>query len=510
MKKLPIGIQDFEKIIKNDFLYIDKTEYIYKLIQGSYYFLSRPRRFGKSLLISTLKEIFSGNKELFKDLWIYDKIDWQQYPIIKISFASIDFQTLGLIPAIEKVLGEIAKENNIQLINSTFSQQFKDLIIQLSQKKQVVILIDEYDKPIIDYIDDIEKADSNRAILKVFYSVLKDLDTNIKFLFLTGVSKFSKVSIFSDLNNLNDITIHEDYSKMLGYTQEELNFYFKTEIENLKEKYKNIFKDTENSIKNWYDGYSWDAVNFVYNPFSILKLFDGMRFANYWFATGSPTFLLKMIKNNNYPVQNLKNVEIYEDELDKYEITKITLVPLLFQTGYLTIKSINAANNLMTLDFPNYEVESSFMKFLLTDISEKEDYISTSILLKIEKAFINNDIENFIEQLKILYSGISYNLIDDKEKYYHSLFYLTLRIIGFNIDCEVETNVGRIDAVIKTNTHIYVLEFKMGEAKKAIEQIKAKNYYQKYLSEKKQVVLFGIGFNKRKKNIGDYLIDKIN
>ena len=209
-------------------------------------------------------------------------------------------------------------------------------------------------------------------------------------------------------------------------------------------------------------------------------------------------------------MQELKNVQIYKTLLEKYEITKITLVPLLFQTGYLTIKSRNLATDLLTLDFPNFEVEDSFFKHLIIDISEKEGHIATSILIKIEKAFVTNDIDAFIEQLKILYSGISYNLIDDKEKYYHSLFYLTLRIIGFNIDCEVETNVGRIDAVIKTNTHIYVLEFKMGEAKKAIEQIKTKNYYQKYLSENKQIVLLGIGFNKRKKNIGNYLIDKIN
>jgi len=279
MKKLPIGIQDFSEIIKNSYLYIDKTEYVYRLLQGKYYFLSRPRRFGKSLLISTLRELFSGNKDLFNGLWIYDKIEWKKYPVIHISFANIGFQD-GLENAIESELHNIAKEYQIELTQTYHNQMFRELIEKLAKTAQVVILIDEYDKPIIEYIDDIPKADANRKILRDFYSILKDSDAYIRFLFMTGVSKFSKISIFSELNNLDDITIDERFSTMLGYTQGELIKYFEKHLILLKDKYlKN--PNIEGEIKKWYNGYSWDGQNYVYNPFSILNLFSGLSFQNF-------------------------------------------------------------------------------------------------------------------------------------------------------------------------------------------------------------------------------------
>ncbi|MGE5342862.1 MAG: AAA family ATPase, partial [Candidatus Omnitrophota bacterium] len=288
--KLEISIHSFRDRILKNCVYVDKTQYIYELIsRDSNCFLSRPRRFGKSLLLSTLKEIFSGSKELFKNCWIYDKIDWETYTIIHLDFIKVDFKTLGLEKALDNQLERMAREFNIQLTGKSIKEKLDDMIGILSKDKEVVILIDEYDKPVIDYIEDIPEAEKNRDILKNFYSVLKSQVPNIRFLLITGVSKFSRVSIFSDLNHLKDITIQSLYSKMLGYTTEEIEYYFSDYIDKW-EKHSGqnreiLFED----LKNYYNGYSWDGENFVYNPFSILSFFDDYELENYWFATGSPT-----------------------------------------------------------------------------------------------------------------------------------------------------------------------------------------------------------------------------
>ena len=509
MKKLPIGIQEFSEF-GNDYLYIDKTEHIYKLLQGKYYFLSRPRRFGKSLLLNTIKEVFNGRKELFEGLWIYDKIEWEEFPVIKISFSTVDYVNLGLAKAINLMLSEIAAEYNLTLKNPSFSSRFKELIINLAKIKKVVILIDEYDKPIIDYIDDIPKADENRKILKSFYSIIKDSDDYIKFFFVTGVSKFSQVSIFSDLNNLNDITLNEKYSTITGYTQKELENYFTEYIEGVKHKYKDIFPFIIKEIKKWYDGYSWDGRSFVYNPFSILTFFDNKEFGDYWFSTGTPTFLMKLIKQNHYTAFELENRTIYKGDLNKYDITKITLLPLLFQTGYLTIKKSNLAKQTITLDYPNAEVERSFTIHLLAELNDGKIDKASSTLVQLMEALENNETEKFLELVDSVFKGISYIIADNKEKYFHSIFYLIVKLLGFSIETEVMTIDGRIDAVITTDEYIYVIEFKAGQdAKTALQQIKDKEYHKKYLSAKKPVTLIGINFNIEKKTIDDYLIESV-
>ena len=511
MKKLPIGIQEFSKLREGDFLYIDKTEFVYKLIDSaSYYFLSRPRRFGKSLFLNTIKEVFKGNKELFEGLWIYDKIEWEKYPVIKISFSTVDYINLGLARAIDDMLFDIAGEYDISLEKPSFSSKFKELIQKLSKNKKVVILIDEYDKPIIDYIDDIPQAEENRKILKSFYSIIKDSDDYIKFFFVTGVSKFSQVSIFSDLNNLNDITLNENYATITGYTQEELESYFPEYIKSVGEKYKDIFPDIIAEIKKWYNGYSWDGGNFVYNPFSILNFFYSREFSDYWFATGTPTFLTKLIKQNNYTIFDIKNLLVSRNALNKYEITSISLIPLLFQTGYLTIKENNLRDMTYKMDFPNAEVESSFTIYLLASLNDghidKADYL----LINIRDALRNNNIEKFIELINTLFKGISYIIADNKEKYFHSVFYLIVKLLGFHIETEVMTIDGRIDAVINTDKYIYVIEFKAGQdAKTALQQIKDKEYHKKYLPEKKPVTLLGINFDIENKSIDDYLIEEL-
>ncbi len=508
MKKLPIGIQEFSKLRQGGFLYIDKTEFVYNLINSaSYYFLSRPRRFGKSLLLNTIKEVFKGNKELFEGLWIYDKIDWEKYPVIKISFSSVDYFNLGLEKAIDNEMLLLAKQNNIVLEAADFTSKFRELIYTLGEKKKVVLLIDEYDKPIIDYIDDIPQADKNRKILKSFYSVIKDSDDYIKFFFVTGVSKFSKVSIFSDLNNLRDITLDKNYATITGYTQNELEHYFPEYIEQVALDYKGVFDNIIREIKKWYNGYSWDGVNFVYNPFSILNFFAARTFRDYWFSTGTPTFLMKMIKEQKYTVFDLKNKTIFESELDKYMITNISLIPLLFQTGYLTIKKNNLFDMSIVLDFPNAEVERSFTIHLLAELNDGHIDKASSLLYELTQTLRNNETEKFIELINILFKGISYIIADNKEKYFHSVFYIIVKLLGFHIETEVMTINGRIDAVITTGKYIYIIEFKAGQdAKTAIKQIKEKEYHKKYLSGGKPVTLIGINFDIEKKMINDYLI----
>jgi len=508
MKKLPLGQQDFAKIIEEqNTLYVDKTQHIHKLItSGSYYFLSRPRRFGKSLLISTLQEIFEGNKELFKNLWIYDKIEWKKHKVIKISFNTVNYKSFGLEKAIEIQLTKIADSYKLELQMQSPASKFQELIEKLAENERVVVLIDEYDKPIIDYIDDLPQAEKNREILKNFYSIIKDSDKYLRFLFITGVSKFSKVSIFSDLNHLNDITIDKNYNNLVGITQQELESNFAEHIVKLQADNQDIYADVIQAIKDEYMGYSWDGVNFVYNPFTLLNLFTKMQFGNYWFQTGTPTFLTKLIKNGKYTAFDLLNRKIEPDVLDKYEIANLTLLPILFQTGYLTIKQFNLLRRYIVLDYPNREVEKSFSIHLLSEFNGGKTDSTSSALWELTEALEANNLEKFMELLKSLFKGIAYPLIDNKEKYFHSIFYLVVKMLGFNIECEILTIDGRIDAVLFTEKVIYVIEFKAGNTTKAIDQIIEKQYHTKYALDKRPKIALGIDFDAENKAIADYKI----
>ncbi len=510
MKKLPTGRQEFSELIDEKCIYVDKTKFIYKLLDQKYYFLSRPRRFGKSLLLNTIKEIFLGNKDLFKGLWIYDKIDWEIFPVIKISFSKIDYKNLGLGKAIDDMVLDIAAENNIQLIKPSYALKFEELIKKLSEKGKVVILIDEYDKPIIDYLDDAEKAKENRDILKNFYSIVKDADKYIRFLFITGVSKFSKVSIFSDLNNLDDITLDENYSNMLGWTQEELEKYFPEYISAVQKKYSKYYTNILPVIKDWYNGYSWDGENFVYNPVSLLNLFSKEVFRNYWFNTGTPTFLTKLIKEERYTPFDIENSYSSSEILDKFEIDDIEIIPLLFQTGYLTIKKIDLFTGRITLNYPNKEVDQSFSTHLLSRLTINKKDKTEILLFQIIDSFQNKKIEKYIEHINTFFKTIPYSIIEEKEKYFHSVFYTIMKIVGFRIDAEILTIDGRIDAVVKTEKEIYILEFKINQsAEKAIRQIIEKGYADKYSDDKRPVLLLGINFDTETKRVDDYLVKEL-
>ena len=395
LKKLPIGIQTFRKIIENDFVYIDKTKYLYDLIKSaSIYFISRPRRFGKSLLVSTLAELFDGNKELFKDTWIY-KTDYnfEKYPVI-----TLDMSSLSLLSheSFKKDLNlkiqNIAAEFKID-VNPEDTEKFKfSKILQDLRKKtgkQVVVLIDEYDKPLVDFLHQPDDLKNNHALLRDFYSTLKSCEKDLRFLLLTGVSKFSKTSIFSGLNNLNDITLTSRYAAMLGYTQDEMKNYFNDHVKEFSKQKKITEKTVWSDLKKWYNGYCFNTDSQkVYNPYSVLVTFDHYIFENHWYETGTPTFLLNLIKQNKYDISKIDGKKLSSKSLGTFEPDNIPLEALFFQTGYLTIKNYLPEVDLFEVGYPNYEVAKSFQESLLELITHISESQSRYIILDLKTALL--------------------------------------------------------------------------------------------------------------------------
>ncbi|PID29544.1 MAG: AAA family ATPase [Candidatus Cloacimonadota bacterium] len=515
MKKLGLGIQELSEFPKNNLIYVDKTEIIDSLIKSNKYcFLSRPRRFGKSLLVNTIEGIFLGNKQLFKETWIYDKWNFEEkYPVIKISLSGIGLDTYTLKEALEIIINDIAKNYKITLKKSGYSLKFRELIIALSQKNPVVILIDEYDKPIIDYLgkDSNRMANINREILKDFYSIIKDSDKYIKFLFITGVSKFSKVSFFSELNNLTDITLSEKYSQITGYTEKEIVENYSDYLIKIEKKF-NIDRDKLlGFIKLWYNGYSWDGKSFMYNPYSVLNLFESLSFNNYWFNSGTPTFLIKMIREKNIDIDKFeRSFEIKRGVFDSYDLDNIDTTLLLFQAGYLTIKDKKVDPNDLSesykLAYPNKEVKDSFYDYLIGEFTGFDKTDLFELTKGLQKELEINDIKSFILNLKTIYANIPSTIFSkENERYYHTVIYLILKLLKADIiDIEKQTNHGRVDAVLFTKNYIFVMEFKMSSSNSALRQIKEKKYYEPYLSDKRDILCVGVAFDKEERNIKEY------
>ncbi len=507
MKKLPIGIQTFRKVIEENYIYIDKTKEALELIDSySYAFLSRPRRFGKSLFIDTLHTLFEGNKSLFEGLYIYDKWDWQtKYPVIKISWGGKLRSTQDL-----EAKTRIALHNNQTRLGITcFDQEnmavcFEELIQKAYEKynQKVVVLIDEYDKPILDNLDQMEQAKENREYIKGLYSVLKESDEYLKFVFLTGVSKFSKSSIFSGLNMLTDISLQPKFGNICGYTHEDVQNHFVEYLDDVD----------QTKLKSWYNGYNF-LKDSVYNPFDILQFFANDKvYKNYWFATGTPTFLIKLIEKNNYFLPELSNIVVGEQLLDSFDVENIKLEVILYQSGYLTIEKMIVDEDddiLYALRLPNLEVQKSFHTFILNTI-----YADTSLRHKaLSKALREENLEDFRDTLISLFASIPYhhytnNTIQTYEGFYASVVYVYLQSLGLEIIGEDVTNRGRIDLTVKISNRIYIIEFKMGDSD-ALSQIKSKNYHQKYLNENKTLYLVGINFDEKSKNIGVFEWEKI-
>ena len=500
-KPLPIGIQTFRNIIEGNYLYIDKTRWIYDLVRNpqGVYFLARPRRFGKSLLISTLAEIFLGHKELFQGLYLCNtNYQWTTHPIIRIDFSRETVQTAqALSQSIQRTLQRIAQRHQVTLTGNNHLQQLEDLIYTLANKNKVVILVDEYDKPILDNIHNLTEAKQIRETLKGFYTVMKSMDAYIRFVFLTGISKFSKVGVFSGLNNLNDISLDDRYAAMLGITQEELQTYFVDRLPALATHEGTTQTQLLSQIRYWYNGFCFSRhCQPVCNPFSILLLFDKQQFQNFWFATGTPTFLLKLIQERAYDLHQLESLSVTELGFNSYEIETLTVVPLLFQTGYLTIKAYDAQRRLYQLSYPNFEVENAFSQYLLESFSDIDQGIAGSYLWRLIDALQVNDLNTFFDTLNIFLANIPYDIQIKREKYYQTIFYLIFKLIGFEIEAEARTNRGRIDAVIVVEQQIFLFEFKLdGQANKALAQIRQRDYFVRYEGIGKPIILVGASFN---------------
>jgi hypothetical protein len=504
IQKYPVGIQDFGELRTGGYLYVDKTEYVYRLAtEGKYYFLSRPRRFGKSLLISTLESLFLSKRELFEGLYIEDKWDWSQhYPIIRISFSNIGHKEKGLYQAIDDQLDKIAESYAIVLTESVISGKFKELIEVLSAfRGKVVVLIDEYDKPIIDYLgDDTAKAIENRDVMKIFYSILKDADPHLKLVFITGVSKFSRVSIFSDLNNLNDITTDYRFAGSCGITEDELEINFVEELKEFDRK----------TIKEWYNGYSWDIGVSVYNPFSLLNFFTKRKFQNFWFETGTPTFLIKLAEKGQ--LYNFEEIEVGGNALSSYDIQKLEIIPLMFQTGYLTMKSYSEMSDVYVLGYPNKEVRKSYIEVLMSSYSHSDLGFGVVYVDKIRQYLEKGEVERVESILNTIFKSLPYELWQgENEHFYHAIIHLTFTLLGVYVQSEVQTSDGRMDALIRLKDYVYCIEFKLDEsATKAIEQIKRKGYLAPFAYEGKKLIAIGINFSREKKKVEELKWEEVN
>jgi hypothetical protein len=514
LKNLPIGESSFENLIKGDMLYVDKTEIIYRMITTSkYFFLSRPRRFGKSLLISTLEEIFKGNKELFKDLWIYKAdYNWEEYPVVIIDFNHVlSDNHIMLQEGITKLLVDVANAHGLQLEENVYKYAFVELIKKLSEKysKQVVLLIDEYDKPIITHLgkgdEEIRLAEKNRDILKNFYGTIKAASVieNLRFVLLTGVSKFSKAGVFSELNNLSDITMHDRYASILGITEEELAHYFDEYIK-LQCNYLEIDEEEVRlKIREYYNGYRFSETDLkVYNPFSLIKFFDESKFRNYWFESGTPTFLVNLIKERNYYIPQTESFSADETTFSSYELDNLDITALLFQTGYLTIKDYDRDFGTYVLGYPNVEVKYSFLRHLYKDRVPDED----NKYKRLVELLAKGDLDEFISVMSSIFAGITYDEGSRiNEANFHTLFYVTLAAGGLPARSQVLNYSGRIDMVVEVKDKVYIFEFKCNQsADKAIEQIRQKKYYEGFTSSAKEIYLVGINFDMEKRNIAQY------
>ena len=491
MKRLPLGIQNFRKIVENDYVYVDKTQFIFSLINdSSYYFLSRPRRFGKSLLLDTIAEAFGGDRELFKGLYIYDSgYGFEKHPVLRLDMSNIANETPEMLKnSLSTALRKHANDEKLGIMGDAPSDMFKTLIEALYKKydKRVLVLIDEYDKPILDRLSNADTVEANRDVLRGFYGVLKSMDPFLRLTFITGITKFTKTSVFSGLNNLRDITLSEKYAGICGIAVEDLDGYFSEHITNIAESGKmGGYGDIRDKILSWYDGYSWNGTNRVINPFSLLSFFSDERFSGYWYASGTPKFLLDLIKTRPRGYTDLKNLKIGEWSLDTFDVRRMEVEPLLFQTGYLTVKEIlpDPEPPVYLLDTPNYEVRMAFNLHLMAEFTESGASFAESSYREIRAALETGNLRNMLSTLRALFASIPYQLHISKEAYYHSIFYAIMNLLGFDIDAEVSVSGGSIDATLELGDKAYVIEFKYKDCSPDVSPEDKRKLFDKALEE---------------------------
>jgi hypothetical protein len=513
-KIYPIGIQNFEKIRKDGYFYIDKTALVYQMVKtGSYFFLNRPRRFGKSLLVSTLEAYFEGKRELFEGLAI-EKLekDWTKHPILHIDLNTEKYENLESLENIlndtlykwEKVYGTEPSETSLPL-------RFKGIIRRAYEQtgNRVAIFVDEYDKPMLQAIGNEELQKAFRNTLQAFYGAIKTMDGYIKFAFLTGVTKFGKVSVFSALNNLIDLSMDERYAAICGMTEKEIHDNLEEDLLELADKQKMSYEEVCRELKTCYDGYHFveNSVG-IYNPFSVLNTFFKMKFGSYWFETGTPTYLVELLKAHHYDLHCMAHVETDADILNSVDSASTNPIPVIYQSGYLTIKKFDERFGIYRLGFPNREVEEGFMKFLLPFYANTNKVESPFQILKFVHEVESGDYESFFRRLQSFFADTPYELIRDQELHYQNVLFIVFKLIGFYVKAEYRTSQGRIDLVLQTDEFIYVMEFKLeGSAEEALRQINEKNYAQPFAADPRKLFKIGINFSSQTRNIERWIVE---
>ena len=517
--KYPIGIQSFEQIIEDGYTYIDKTDLVYKLTnEGKIYFLSRPRRFGKSLLVSTLKNYFLGRKELFKGLKI-DSLEkeWKVYPVFHVDFNGSNFTKQGILEnRIASYVSDWEKQYSLEAgdIETDLGNRFMKVLKAAHEQsgRRAVVLIDEYDKPILDVLDvDKHLEEDHRNILKAFYSVFKGADEHLQFVFLTGVTKFSQVSVFSGFNQPKDISMHNKYEALCGITQEELDATFREPVESMAEAYHCSYDEMCDRLKAQYDGYHFsDRLTDVYNPFSLLNAFDAQRISDYWFKSGTPTYLIRLLSHTDEQMDDITGKFYAPKEFIDYKADVEQPLPMIYQSGYLTIKAFDMDFNLFLLDYPNKEVKEGFLTMVASKYFDNGDKINpwvreATIFLR------KGEVDNFRTGLTSFLASIPYTMRRkenerERERYFHYTFYLLLRLLSvYTVYTEKVQSQGRVDCVVETPQYVYIFEFKLdGTADEALRQIEEKGYVREYASDNRKLYKIGAVFSSETGTISDW------
>ena len=511
-KLYPVGIQNFESLRHDGYCYVDKTALMYRLVKtGRYYFLSRPRRFGKCLLISTLEAYFQGKKELFEGLAVHElEKEWAEYPILHLDLNIGQYDTgQSLNDILNRSLVAWERQYGSDPAEVSLPLRFAGVVKRASEQtgRRVVILVDEYDKPMLQAIGNESLQDEYRNTLKPFYGVLKTMDGYIKFAFLTGVTKFGKVSVFSDLNNLMDISRDERYTDICGISEKELLDNFTEDIRDLASANGQTFGQACAQLKEDYDGYHFcpDSIG-IYNPFSLLNTFAKRRYGSYWFETGTPTYLVELLKKSDYDLERMTRVETSADILDSI-FTDDNPIPVIYQSGYLTIKDYDREFGMYTLGFPNKEVEDGFMNFLLPYYSGVDKTQSPFEIKQFVRDVRSGDIDGFMERLQSFLAGCPYELARDIELHYQNVLFIVFRLAGLYTEVEYRTSRGRIDLVLKTRDYIYVMEFKLdGSAEDAIKQIEDRQYALPFSKDPRRLFKIGVNFSSTTRNIEKWVV----
>ena len=513
-QKLPIGIQNFEKLRTDGYLYIDKTALIFKMVtSGCYYFLSRPRRFGKSLLLSTIEAYFQGKRELFDGLAIAElESDWLEYPILHLDLNTQKYDSPEALSSVldeevtkwERLYGKDESETAI-------GRRFQGIIRRAYEKtgRQVVILVDEYDKPLLQAIGNTELQDAYRATLKGFYGALKSMDGCIRFAFLTGVTKFGKVSVFSDLNNLNDISMDAAFFDICGITENELRTNFEIEVAELADKLGKSVDETYTALRENYDGYHFceEKLPGVYNPFSLLNAFYKGNIGAYWFETGTPTYLMELLKMHQYNLSRIEKEEVVSDVLNSVDIASTNPLPVIYQSGYLTIKGYDPDFGLYHLGFPNREVKQGFVRFLIPSYTNVDAVGSAFEISRFVRSLRAGDIEGFMERLQSFLSACPYELEPEQERHFQSVMFILTALCGYHVQIEEHTNKGRMDMTVQTNDYIYIFEFKFNKsAEEALAQIDEKGYAECFRNDERTLMKIGVNYSTAERNINAWKI----